>query len=710
MIIRHLTLHHFLAYYGDQTLALPTDGERTLTVVVGPNNSGKTSIIRGLKFWFYGERGLMDGSKPVSLLSNRAKAKVEVGGTLHTWVEVCFERDGQRGKESHTLRRTIEAKRVGENQWDVRSISLAQVGGGARPVLRPDEGNKYQRMLDSLVPPVLFDAFYFKGEPLDGKLLGDVSSIREALGQFLHEDQWKEAEKAATEIREDLGKEQARLTAANKALTQKLKEQQQNQLKLEQQQAALRDDQIILAKAEEDYAALTQELSQLGDVEAGKELKTRHSAASRRAEAAKNVLLKTDADIQREIGQSLGLPFLVGAVGPVRAILVEMEEDNVLPADVTPGFVDRVLQGKKCICGRVHNDDSRANWEDYRRKALQADAGQGLQKLLDWVKPTGRLSIEKRSEYTRQELKRLLELRHSSARELNDSGLEVTAIQMEMEKVPLEDIARIGKGLNELQSTIQSQNRRIKVIEDAVAETQYTGRRLKDEVDDLSRKSGVDQGAFQKLSEARDRADRLLQALKFCRGRLSEYFHRVLQQSVAAFYDSKATDGSKASIDRQTLRPSILVQGSKTNSLGGGQSQLLALAYVVSLARLRQDMHAEMEKLGVRLGKIDDLSFFMDSPFGHMESHYKKAAVQLLPGSARQVVALLWREEWDFARELLEPDADSVQVVRFHGKPEDFASLSPADRVYRFGSGDQVLIHELPADDTQPYSTLERIR
>jgi len=60
MIIRHLTFHHFLLYHGDQRLELPTDGERTLTVVVAPNNAGKTSIIRGLKFWFYGEKGLAE--------------------------------------------------------------------------------------------------------------------------------------------------------------------------------------------------------------------------------------------------------------------------------------------------------------------------------------------------------------------------------------------------------------------------------------------------------------------------------------------------------------------------------------------------------------------------------------------------------------------------------------------------------------------------
>jgi hypothetical protein len=40
-----------------------------------------------------------------------------------------------------------------------------------------------------------------------------------------------------------------------------------------------------------------------------------------------------------------------------------MEKDNVLPPDVTEGFVQRVLGASACVCGRPHTDESRHNWE-----------------------------------------------------------------------------------------------------------------------------------------------------------------------------------------------------------------------------------------------------------------------------------------------------------------------------------------------------------
>lgn len=710
MILRRLTFNNILTYYGEQSLDFPTSEESTLGVVVGPNNSGKTSIIRALKFWFYGEDGLPHKGELPAFLSNKAKAETPVGETLKGWVEVTFEKALSEEIPVVCLRRSIEAKRVTEDRWEIRGGSLMQNVGGRLPRLIADEGGRFQRMIEGMVPRVLFDAFYFKGEPLDGKLLGDVTSIRKALGQFLHEDQWKEAEETVTSIRNNLDRRLSRLGAANSELTRKIHEQKQNQSMLDSQREALEAEEIALREVEAKYQIETENLSKLGDETQAREVKNRHQRALQQADQAKAILSQAEQQILHEINQSLGLPFLLGAIGPVTSILREMEQDNILPADITPGFVDRVLANAKCICGKKHDDDSRDHWESYRKKTLATDAGEGLRKLLDWVKPAGALSIQQRSGNTVKELERLAGQREKAVKDANEAKAAVTAAQTAMEVIPIEEIARIGKALNYLQNEVRSKSNRLQTIGNAVRQTTSKAKELKDEIAQLSKKSGVDQDAFRQIQTAKDRAERLFHALITCRGRLGHYFHRVLQASVAEYYDSKSTDGSRASIDRQTLLPSILVNGQKTQNLGGGQSQLLALAYVVSLARLRQDMHAQMEKLGIRLGKIDDLSFFMDSPFGNMEKHYKDAAVDLVPGSARQVVVLLWKEDWEFARERLEKQADRIYAVQFSTTPDNVKKISNDDRTYRFSGGKQELIKSLPDGEEQPFSEFIKIQ
>jgi DNA sulfur modification protein DndD len=710
MVIKKISFKNILTYYGEQSIELPTTSESSLTVIVGPNNSGKTSIIRALKFWFYGEDALPSRSSIPLFLSNKAKAETAVGNTLEGWVEVIFERSGHQGKEVICLRRRIEGKRAAEDRWSINEVSLDLVKLGGRPIIEEDKGGRYQRMIESIVPRLLFDAFYFKGEPLDGKLLGDVGSIREALGQFLHEDQWREAEEAAGSISSSLSKKLTKLTAANSELSRKIIHERQNQTMLSSQREALSAEENSLQQSEIQYAEEAEKLSKLGDEKLAREVKSQHAQALQRLARAKSQLTQADSDILSEVNSSLGVPFLVGAIKPVAAILNEMENDNILPADITPGFVDRVLDNKTCICGKKHDDDSRSHWEEYRKKTLAADAGEGLRKLLDWVKPQGPLSIKRRSEQMTKDLKPILECRAKAVRDQNEAQSEVKNAEKALSNVPHEEISRIGKALISLQAEIKSKSGRITGLKGYVHTTESENKRLKEEIKALSAKSGIDQNEFQRLTSAQDRAERLHDALAECRKRLGRYFYRVLQTSVAEFYDSKATDGSKAHIDSQTLLPSIHVNGQKTQNLGGGQSQLLTLSYVVSLARLRQDMHSQLESLGAKLGKIDDLSFFMDSPFGNMEKHYKEAALQLIPGCARQVLVLLWKEEWDFARTQLESESDKIYAIQFNAPPADVKKISQEHRTYNFSAGGKMLIQPLPVGEDHPRSELLKIK
>jgi len=710
MIIREIVFHHFLVYHGDQGVKLPATGKSALTVVVGPNNSGKTSFIRGLKFWLYGENGVSKKSDLPLLLNNRAKAQVNVGGTLEAWVQVTFERQTIEGTETVTLRRTMEGRRRGPETWEVDSVSLRQIMTGARPQNDSKTAERWQARLEGMMPKALYDAFYFKGEPLDGKLLADVTGIRAALGLFLHEDQWKEAETAAAAIRDDLGKQIAALSAKNRELSDRIKDQSRIQAQLDDQRAALEEEvkkrDSLEAKIEEE----TENLTKLGDEAAAQDAKIKLARAKQTESEANQVLATAESSIIREIGNSLGLPFLVGAVPAVREILSGMERDNILPADISEGFIDRVLERKSCICGRDHDGDSRDAWEAYRAKTLAADVNEGLRKLLDWVRPDGERSILQRSARTCAQLTQSVAARSKAVATANEARSHLDRAEKALAQVPHEEIARIGRALQQLRGDIGNCEKRVLLFEKEVGQREGTLKRLKEEIAELRKKSGINTDAFEKLETAKERADGLHRLLGMCRNRLGTYFHRVLQSAVTKAYDSKATDGSRARIDKSTLLPSIHVSGEKTGHLGGGQSQLLALAYVVALARLRQDMHSQLETLGVRLGKIDDLSFFMDSPFGNMEEHYKKASVELIPGSARQVVVLLWKEDWVFARPVLEPLAAAIHAVKFNTTLENLEKIRPEERLYPLPGEDRELLVPLPQGEEHPRSELIKIR
>jgi AAA domain len=54
MLIKELRICNFLVFAGEQRIELPTGGDSNLVLILAPNNTGKTNIIRALKFFFYG--------------------------------------------------------------------------------------------------------------------------------------------------------------------------------------------------------------------------------------------------------------------------------------------------------------------------------------------------------------------------------------------------------------------------------------------------------------------------------------------------------------------------------------------------------------------------------------------------------------------------------------------------------------------------------
>jgi hypothetical protein len=192
---------------------------------------------------------------------------------------------------------------------------------------------------------------------------------------------------------------------------------------------------------------------------------------------------------------------------------------------------------------------------------------------------------------------------------------------------------------------------------------------------------------------------------------LSKSFHRILQESVSEYYDHSATDCSLAKISRTTLLPAIESNGQIHGNLGGGQSQLLALAYIVSLSRLRKSLHTEMQKLGIGFGKLDDQSFFLDSPFNHMTDLYAHAIAEFLGGNARQVVLLLARHQWNLVKEIIEPATDRLFIFKYHTLPAKIAELKKNDPTledftYEFRGKKLKLVNELPDGEDHPYTTI----
>lgn len=166
MIINKLEMYNFRQYIGLQSVDFSTDSEKNVTVLIGVNTSGKTTIVRAFEWCLYGKNGFDD---PI-LLNSDVKDNMNIGEVQETWVAVTFTYDNKL----HTIKRKflytcndrrIEAGKVkvglSKKPDEVLTLEYLQSDGQTKTPI--DKANIAETM-DRVLPRDLSDYFFFGGE------------------------------------------------------------------------------------------------------------------------------------------------------------------------------------------------------------------------------------------------------------------------------------------------------------------------------------------------------------------------------------------------------------------------------------------------------------------------------------------------------------------------------------------------------------------
>lgn len=179
MKIKSIKLHNFMRYKGDNKLIFSTDIERNVTVVLGDNTFGKTTLAQAFRWALY-ER-LNDTSyskgKDVVLLNNEIAAEMSGDQVRDVYVEIVIENDGEEVK--FVRKASFNRKTENPNDISVKQIGLTQLTmqikqNGIWGDIISDSGSnveskKYkagcvQEAIDNMFPQNLSNYFFFDGE------------------------------------------------------------------------------------------------------------------------------------------------------------------------------------------------------------------------------------------------------------------------------------------------------------------------------------------------------------------------------------------------------------------------------------------------------------------------------------------------------------------------------------------------------------------
>jgi len=703
MIFERITLHNFQRYGGTNTIEFPCNKDCSLVIVLAPNNTGKTTILRAIEFLFYGSLCGETQDTAWKLVTDVVRDKTKPGTEVEVWVEARLRLPND---DVRTVRRQIVARRPTEKKWMAESPKLWwKKVDRSNEKLTLDDGH-LQVKIDNAVPPDLFSWFYFHGEPAKGKMGHGASvGVLEPLKKVIQIRRWKDARTNVETVIKSLRQQEAKEAGANKAYVDLRHREGVVRKGIEANRLELNDLKNKQSELTREKNRLDVELAEVSTkAKSSRDFHTQLQKHKLDEQKAGQAITIADSQVTELLRISLGIPLLIPAFKPADQHLTELRSRNLLPADVSRGFIERLLKGTNCVCGSCLDESKRIELEKYLGQTLAAQTNRDLVALADTLEGGEDSVLRKRATDFSGKLTRLKAERSAAMTMLATAKEAIEGLMPKIEQASIERFSELVHTVREIERKITENQRTQDEKAEIIRRQESTLTSLAAELIKARPKRGADK--IEGIAKAIELAETVREKLNQGETSFRQAVHGILQERLT-YYFGVATSGNTAWIDRETFLPSMHDRnGLIVTNPGGGEQQVLNLAFVIALAELRTLINEDLTAAGLGGRLLGDQSFVLDSPFTSADPNFMKAIAEFLPGKAPQMLLLLAKQNWpDNVRETLAPHISKVYGVKLH------TSVVPNDPdAFRFQwNGKTVDLREhIPADQPS-FSTFHEL-
>lgn len=336
MKIKRLTLFNFRQFVGEQSIEFSTDEEKNVTVLVGDNTSGKTTLIRAFEWILYDKNNFSDKT----LLNQNVADNMTAGEIQEVYGIICLEHNDM---DYEIIRRQPYTCIGGGKVRGGRSepeISYMQPDGQTKTTIQTD----FQNNIEKILPYDLSGYFFFGGERLAE--LTEKSDIAASVKGLMGLDVLYNA---VVHLKSVIGKLKKGLDLSKEEEVDRL------QAQLEEKGAEIRELQREIKNVDEQLNYYRDEKEKYAAL-----LKANESAAEdqKRREGLENKIQELKARIMRAEDEYVsafsrdafaffGMPLLEEAA----KILDDARDEVESVPDMTSAAIDFLLERGFCICG-----------------------------------------------------------------------------------------------------------------------------------------------------------------------------------------------------------------------------------------------------------------------------------------------------------------------------------------------------------------------
>lgn len=643
MIIYKLEMYNFRQYIGHQEISFSTDPKKNVTVLIGVNTSGKTTIVRAFEWCLYGKNGFDDQV----LLNSDVRDNMNVGDTQDTWVSITFSHADTSGEKIYTIKRKYTYLCVERTRADGKlyiglkkkpeedlSLEYLQDDGQTKTAIRKEN---ISESINRVLPQDLSDYFFFGGERISG--IANRTDLSKAVRGLMRLDV---LENARDHLKDALRKFSNNIDTSGDSKAQAA----ENGLKTYRMQRK----QFIIAKdnaqAEMEHyqkkeTAYNIELSKsnVEQVKKAKKERDRISKAITNEEERLEKAIKSYVDLFNKRPYAFfGMP----AIKKSLEILQDINEQVECVPGMTQDAIDYLIHRGLCICGTHLDPDSKPYQLVMQERRKLPPETIGAVVLNYKNKAEGYLSGSE-----------------SFYPDIEEKYKEIRSIQRRIGE--LQDEAKEQSDL-----IVDDSDARAIELKRREAHTKYM--EAKSDYDQAVREiGGCDQGIkncenaidkFAKSSKKNQRIFRYITYAKLVQEWLTETYQgkertvrTELQRRVNDNF-SKMYHGERSIFidEKYRVRYSDI-----TTEESDGLKAVKSFAFIASLVSMAKDRILDDDEM--QLGQVYPL--VMDAPFSNVDEIHIDNICRILPKTANQVIMAVMQKDWEYA---------SINLNRFVGK------------------------------------------
>lgn len=172
MKINNIILHNFGSYEGTTDFETRPFDDRNIVLVGGKNGAGKTTLFTAMRLCLYGYKSM--GYKNANSFYNRTIVKfinntAKISKPATAYVTMFVELNNGQGMDSFSLTRKWEL-----NESLTESFTVLKNGVS----LTEDQIADFDKYIVSLIPPELFNLYFFDGEKIADFFMNEGSNAR----------------------------------------------------------------------------------------------------------------------------------------------------------------------------------------------------------------------------------------------------------------------------------------------------------------------------------------------------------------------------------------------------------------------------------------------------------------------------------------------------------------------------------------------------